>query len=146
MKIINCIIVLLVLCNSSFGQDAVNHDKMTEKVNAHKVAFISEKIGLTDTESKKFWPVYNNYQAEKDLLKKNIQIPVSADISDKEADNYLSKWSEYRTKEVEIQKKFISKLRSVVPPRKIVLLFQAERAFKEEILSKVKDKCRISKD
>ncbi len=142
MKFVFSILVTVLFLATVSGQKTGHNDKMKEKVNAHKVAFITEKLALTESESQKFWPVYNNYQAEKEKLKYAIQQKQTTEMSDKEADEYLTNWLDYRVKEVELQKKFINRLRSSIPPRKVVQYFNAERAFKEEILSKVQDRCR----
>lgn len=43
-----------------------------EKIQALKIAFITQKLDLTTEEAQKFWPVYNQYDDEvKDLKRKN---------------------------------------------------------------------------
>jgi hypothetical protein len=42
-----------------------------DKVQALKIAFITQKLTLTTGEAQKFWPVYNQYDNEVQNLKKN---------------------------------------------------------------------------
>ena len=43
-------------------------ERVAEKVEAQKIAFITNALNLTPEESQKFWPLYNEYSAkEKEL-------------------------------------------------------------------------------
>lgn len=42
-----------------------------DKIQALKIAFITQKLDLTTAEAQKFWPVYNLYDDEVKNLKKN---------------------------------------------------------------------------
>jgi hypothetical protein len=37
-----------------------------EQFKSQKIAFITEKLNLTPKEAQAFWPVYNQYEIEKD--------------------------------------------------------------------------------
>lgn len=134
--------IILFSTTSTFAQD-VHSGKMKDKVNAHKVAYITERIGLTENEAQRFWPVYNQYQTEKELLKSQGIKPITTDLSEKEADDQLSKYLEYRVREAEAQRKYIEKIKNILSSRKILHLLEAERSFKVEILNKMSDKCKL---
>ena len=40
-----------------------------DRIRALKVAFITDKLKLTPEESEKFWPVYNQYEAEQKRIR-----------------------------------------------------------------------------
>ena len=42
-----------------------------DKIQALKIAFITQKLELTTSESQKFWPVYNDYEGEVKKLRRN---------------------------------------------------------------------------
>ncbi len=42
-----------------------------EKIQALKIAFITQKLELTSVEAQKFWPVYNQYDGEVKNLRRN---------------------------------------------------------------------------
>ena len=47
------------------GIKAQDGDKTrAEKIEALKIAFITQKLQLTTDEAQKFWPVYNQYENE----------------------------------------------------------------------------------
>ena len=39
-----------------------------EKLNNYKIGFFTKKLNLTSGEAEKFWPVYNEYQGQKNLI------------------------------------------------------------------------------
>src|SRR5687768_7964578 len=41
-----------------------------EKIEAMKVGYITQKLDLTSKEAQSFWPVYNEFNAEIDKIKK----------------------------------------------------------------------------
>ena len=55
------LIIIAFLASFSF---ASAQNGRSEKVQALKVAFITQKLNLTSAEAEKFWPVYNNYENE----------------------------------------------------------------------------------
>src|SRR5579863_5444415 len=48
-----------------------NNQPPADRIEALRIAFISEKLNLTPAEAEKFWPVYNAYKKDLDALRKN---------------------------------------------------------------------------
>ena len=42
-----------------------------EKFSAYKIGFFTKKMNLTSPEAEKFWPVYNDYQKQKNLIQRD---------------------------------------------------------------------------
>ena len=53
---------------SAFGLKAQN-----TSVESARVAFISQKIGLTPVQAEKFWPVYNEFNNQRSDIRKAIK-------------------------------------------------------------------------
>ena len=41
-----------------------------EKFSTYKIGFFTKKMNLTSQEAEKFWPVYNDYQKQKNLIQR----------------------------------------------------------------------------
>ena len=65
LKMKKYILILFVILGSFSGIKAqdVNESK-AERIQALKIAFITQKLQLTADEAQKFWPVYNQYDNE----------------------------------------------------------------------------------
>jgi hypothetical protein len=125
---------------SLIGQDNDKREKMKDKFNAQKVAFITSELELSESESQKFWPIYNSYQAEIEGLRATTNKKPTKEMSDKEAEDLIYAKLDGKSKEIEIQKKYVQKLKAAISPKKIALLFGLEREFKEKVISNMKDR------
>jgi hypothetical protein len=134
------IVMLLVPSFCMFGQNGEFKEKLKDKFKAQKVAYITSELELSETESQKFWPIYNSYQSEIEQLKADIDIKPSRDMSDKEAEDMMYALLENRSKEIDVQKKYIQKMKTAISARKIAMLFKAERQFKEKVVSNMKER------
>ena len=122
-----------------------NNDKK-EKIESFKVAFITQKLNLTTKEAQLFWPVYNEYLDKIEVLKNsrkkelrsasiNIESYSDKDLELMSDNEFLSK-----EKEVELGKEYFNKFKSVIPVKKVILLYKAEDEFKRELLRQISGK------
>ncbi len=139
------ILIFMLSAYTSFAQDNTMRTKIKDKVNAQRVAFITEQLDLTETEAQKFWPLYNAYINESTQLKSSIDLKPIKDMSDKEAEDLMYVMLDTRSKEIEIQKKYIQKMKTAIPARKIAMLFRAEREFKEKVVSNIRERRKDKK-
>lgn len=114
-----------------------------EKIKALKTAYITEKLALTSSEAEKFWPIYNQYDEKFHLLRKKEKNEIFKKISDglenlndAEANNLIDKSLTLESEEMELRKQMITELRSVISPKKIIILKKAEDDFKKELLER----------
>jgi hypothetical protein len=114
-----------------------------EKIEAHKVAYITDKLDLTPEEAQIFWPLYN---ANRDKIEKEQAAFRSKyrladmdldDISDEAATERLDAQLEHEQKMLDMRKAFNKELKKILPPQKILKLIQAEQQFKVELMKKV---------
>ncbi|MBK6362451.1 MAG: hypothetical protein IPL63_08665 [Saprospiraceae bacterium] len=133
---------IVAFTNTSFSQrNEKDKSRLREKLNTHKIAFLTDRIDLTEAEAEKFWPIYNVYEEEKKAIKEDKLVEaLNADISEKEAEKALTSIMDLRSKELELDKKYLSKFRTVLSASKVVKLIKAEREFKAKMVGKLKNK------
>ncbi|WP_299100726.1 sensor of ECF-type sigma factor [uncultured Winogradskyella sp.] len=136
-KTIITILVTLFVSASVFAQRL---DK--EKIKTLKIAHLTEKLDLTESEAQKFWPVYNAIEDEKSKLRiksTNIRKDKIADkLSEKEAKSLLLEMEKIEKEKVQLQSKLLNQLLEILPAKKILKLYQAERSFKHKIFEEYK--------
>jgi Spy/CpxP family protein refolding chaperone len=135
----------LLFCTAFFftdidAQDPGRREQIKEKLKANHVAYITNELDLTEEESQKFWPIYNQYRQEMDALKEENTPQQVKNMTDKEADEFLNKMLEKKARELDVQKKYIQKLKSAIPAKKIALLLHAEREFREKVVQNMKNR------
>ena len=141
------ITLALLVLGTSLGSIAQEKGTEIKKENkkAEKIAFISTKLELTAAEAEKFWPVYNESEAEFKLLKKEHRAAMGekkkiSEMSDAEVEKLLDTGLEIQQKELEIRKKYLVKFKEVLPIKKVAKLTRIEHEFRKRNFPKKGDK------
>ena len=117
-----------------------------EKVEAMKIGFITDYLDLSSEEAKEFWPVYNKYQDEMEVLRKGRRQNILNDqtdlnsMSDSELEKLVDSEIIFHQNELDIQKKFHPQFKKVLPMQKVAKLYRAEEAFKKKLLEMIRER------
>ena len=131
------IILFLNMSTELIAQERREH---YQRIEAIKVAFITKKLDLKTEEAQKFWPVYNNYQKElMVLMRKRREDRQKTDIDPNEKINVDLT---YESRMLDLKKKYKKLYLKVIPAEKVLLLYQAEREFRERLIKQLKDRRR----
>ena len=131
-------LLFLFVTVTSFSQK-MNRDK----IKLLKTSFITEALDLTLTEAEKFWPVYNLYNDKIQTAKFNLEYTLYRDIKNNGGINSISdeKATEIIASTIELEKQLsenkiqmTKELSKVLPPKKIIKLYKAEKDFNRRIL------------
>ena len=133
---------LLLISLTLSAQPGRSREERQEKIEAYKIAFFTEKLQLTPEESKAFWPLYNQFESEREALRKrydqdNVRIEL---MSDKEVAAYLEKSIEMEEQQVKLRKDYLGRFQEVLPIRKVALLQRIDREFKVELLREIRER------
>jgi hypothetical protein len=116
-----------------------------EKLNDYKIGFFTKKLNLTAADAEKFWPVYNDYQSqrnqlqlEKIKLNRNFNQNEST-LSDKQLEEMGDKYVDCIVQESNLAVAFHKKLKEVLPPVKVILYYQAENQYKIQLLNELQN-------
>lgn len=120
-----------------------------EKIKAQKVAFITQKLDLTPDESAKFWPVYNEYDAQKEAINKafrqKVKVYRKSTMNDSQADTLIIAEITHEQALLDLKKSFIAKFKAVIPSTKVAKLPEAEREFNRMLLKLIKERRDVRK-
>ena len=147
MKIHKLLTILLFLLTIHFYSQT-RFDEKKEQIKALKVGFITNELSLTADEAVKFWPIYNAYDDKQFSLRHNkmksfkdkMNSDVLEKISDKEALALLTQMENDEDEMYSNRKKFISSLKGILSPIKIIKLKKAEENFNRKLLQQYRDK------
>jgi hypothetical protein len=113
------------------------------KIKDLKVAYFTEKLQLTPSETDKFWKIYNQYEAERQSLKKSSKKPEGqkiSEMSDVQIDQLINSTLDKKEKEAALQKKYFVEFKKVLPPQKVVKLLYIEEQFRQFLFKKAQQK------
>ena len=123
-----------------------SQESKSDKVEALKIAFLTDKLELTSKEAQTFWPLYNEYNSKMEKLRKSKKSDFDElknkgeNLTDKELETFINEVFNSKQKELDLQKEYYEKYAKVLPIKKVALLYQAENQFKRELLRKIKEK------
>ena len=117
---------------------ASNLEIIHEKLKADKKLIVAKYMQLTESEAKKFWPVYDEYQ--KDLQRSNERLSnllenYAADhknnsLTDEKAKKLLDEWLALEQDEGKRRGAFAPKVLQALPAKKAARYLQIENEFR----------------
>jgi len=106
---------------------------MRKDIRSQRKQIIAANMKLSDAESEKFWPVYEQYISELvkingvkyDLIKRYVQ--TGGALTDPEAESAAKQWVEIDQSVAELRMKYIPNFRKVLSPKSTALFYQLDR-------------------
>lgn len=140
MKKVTLIIIALMFIAYAVVQGQGMGQTDNEKLTAYKIAFFTQRLDLSPAEAEKFWPVYNEYSARKNktqLDRISLMRYASqneSNMSDSELTATADKLAQSFIEEANITVSFTKEIQRVLPPAKVIRLFQIENQYKQQLL------------
>lgn len=135
------IVFSLLFISFSFSSMAQRGAAKRERIQALKVAFITEELQLTSEQAKVFWPVYDQLEEELSALRRqsNKQPDLSA-ASDKEIENWVLNKLDLEAQQAALKKTYIGRFKEIITWQQIATLLQVEKRFKKELLQRIQER------
>jgi len=117
----------------------------SEKIQAQKVAFLTNRMGLTAEEAQRFWPVYNEYDALRNQILEQRRSTSyyytqnAAKLSEKETDAIIQKYISLQKQETDLLEKYNARFRQILPASKVMKLYVAEVEFRNFLLRQIRE-------
>lgn len=116
----------------------------SQEVESFRVAYLTQKMGLTADEAKIFWPIYNDWQKEQTALRKiRMQHVISLrkideieNLNDSEVQSLITNELDFKQRSLNVEKKYYTKLRTSLPIKVVGKYYRAQESFKKELLTR----------
>lgn len=146
MRTLVIYIIAFAFSAGAFAQPGSRWKEKQEKIEAFKIAFITQELDLSPQEAQQFWPVYNELETElkavrKDKWTNRIEAGMMMDfdiMSDADIEDALRIEFETAEKELTLRKKYFAEFKKVIPMKKVALLYRAEERFKMKLLEELR--------
>ncbi len=138
-KIIIIAVLLFAFCIKANAQQGGK-----ERMKAFKTAYITDELELSVKEAEKFWPVYNKYDRKLFSLKvekarkerhRIKELGGPENVSDEEATKIVFNMLDAEKEASVTREKMYKDLSKILPPPKLLALYQAEMNFNKRLLS-----------
>ena len=121
-------------------------EKKKEKIEAIKVAYLTEKLDLTVAESQAFWPLYNERQNKehelRELQRSGFKKLIGDEPSEKEVEKMLYSFADTQIAIEELRKSYLDDFIDVIGAKKTAKLMRAEKEFGRRMMERMKGKDR----
>ena len=128
------------------GNDTPNRDsyqeerqQQWEEMRLKKIAYFTEKIGLTPEEAQLFWPIVNDIQNRSYALNYELMRLFRIHRQEREHkeidyEKITSRMMEIRQEQADLEKERYEKLKTILSPEKLYKYYMAEEGFSRELL------------
>ena len=136
-------IVTLIMCLMAGVTFAQHHDG--GKIDELKKEYLKKELSLTDAQAEKFFPVYDKYRTEKDILKMEERLEFKkfqaiTNPTEAESKAFTNKMIELEQREVDLLKKYTAEFEKIIGAQKTALLFIVEVEFKKKMIHEWKER------
>jgi flagellar motor switch protein FliG len=115
-------------------QPASNMEILRDKIKADKKLLVAENLGLSESEAKVFWPVYEEFQKELEALNQRLGKAIQSyaqeynakTLTDEKAKTLMTEALAIEEAEVALKKKYLDRLNGVIPAIKAARYLQIE--------------------
>lgn len=127
--------LLFGICLNGYGQRDRNVDR--EKLDAARVAFITNRLSLTPEQAERFWPLFNEHQEIRDNLMRDLRgisrKGEAETISNAEAKDLIEQRFSIQQELLTQEKEFLKKVSEALTPVQAMKLNETIRDFTRHI-------------
>jgi hypothetical protein len=143
-----CVAALTTVPVFAQSQSAdTNMEILRDKVRADKKLVVAANMELTDAEGRAFWPIYDAYQKDLQALNERLRATIQAyadaynanTLTDAQATNLTDAALSVDQDEVNLRKTYATRLRAVLPGKKVARYLQIENKIRAAIRYELAD-------
>lgn len=118
--------------------------KARQKVEAARIALITERLGLTPEQAEKFWPVYREFIQKRLELRKEFrdrQRAIDPNNPDPQKEQDLLNFGlQVKQRELDLEKDYSGRIMKVISAQQLLNLRRAEQDFRQMILNQLQQR------
>lgn len=118
--------------------------KAQEKINSLRIAYLTEKLGLTSEQAEKFWPVYREFSQERMKLRnefREAQKGVDPEHPDpKKQQELVDLGLKIKQRELDLEKDYSGRLMKVISAQQVLNLRKAEQDFRALLQNQIQQR------
>ncbi|MBL7693009.1 MAG: hypothetical protein JNM41_15555 [Flavipsychrobacter sp.] len=139
--IIKCVFLLLMAATTVYGRQG----RPAQRIHAAKVAYITDRLRLTEEQSARFMPVFREYEKDRVALRmpylKKYKLEANEEGEDRmAARQYLEADLDYQQDVIALKRRYNERFASVLDPKQVADVYVAEREFRLILLQRLKQR------
>ncbi|WP_436516700.1 hypothetical protein [Ekhidna sp. To15] len=134
-------IIILIAAFISFDAFSQSPEAM-KKIEAAKIALITERLELTPQQAEKFWPIYREFINQRKEVRRDFdQARRTFDpnkASEEENKKMLEMANQVKERQLKLEQQYSVRLQKVITTRQLNSLRKAETDFKEMLIRRLR--------
>lgn len=118
--------------------------KAREKMEAARIALITDRLGLTPQQAEKFWPIYREFTQKRLEMRNEFrqrQMGIDpANPDPKKQEELVNFGLQLKQKELDMEKDYSGRLMQVITAQQLLSLRKAEGDFRQMILNRLQER------
>jgi hypothetical protein len=139
------LIIVLVL----FGYNALaqnNNQDAKSKLEAARIALITDRLGLSPNQAQKFWPIYNEYAEQRRMIQQEFRNARKGldmnKLTEEQSRRLVKARMAGKQKQLNLETKYSDRLMNVINTRQLMALKKAEDDFRAMIIRRIEQRKR----
>ncbi len=123
------------------SQDQEKIQSVNDKIEARKIALITQRLELTPEQAAKFWPIYQELSQKQRDIRSDFQQqrrnfdPKTA--SEEEMKKMIDLGLKVKERQLNLEREYSERMRQVITNRQMVNLRRAEEEFRQRLLERI---------
>lgn len=145
-KIIAFHILILSVMSVLAQPNHKKHQEYWEKYQSEKVSFLTTYLELTPEEAQQFWPLYNQLEKERweaQKVRREMEekvLEARSSMAESKIRELTREFAGSLKHEADMLVTYNEKFLQILPPRKVLKLYQGETEFRMHMIKKFRDK------
>jgi hypothetical protein len=131
---------MFMVATATYGRQG----RPVQRIHAAKIAYMTDRLQLTEEQAAKFVPVYKEY--EKDLLAtrspymKKYHLQKADDNSDLSSRQYVEDDLDYQQEVIELKRKYNDRFLKVISSVQLSQMYASEREFRQILMRRLRQR------
>ena len=140
---------LVAAAPCAYAQDddmpQLSADRIKE-IKAQRSAYLTTKLSLTTEQAQSFWPIYNEFDAAREKLRKDMRglhkqaRDGEGGPTEAEAKDLLAKGLQFKEQELALERTYSDRFVKNIGAVKTLQLHKAERDFNKEVIKRYRER------
>lgn len=139
-----CVLSGLGALAQDVDEQVVQDPQVQEKIKNLRIAYISDKLGLTPDQAEKFWPIYREFSDKRREIRQELvdaRKELKTDNPDPAKQEELIKLGlAVKQRELDLEKTYSERLLRVISAQQILTLRKAEGDFQRIIIEQIQQR------
>ena len=122
----NILIIILFLAGSSAFAQTTAAQNAQSKLQAARIALITERLGLTPSQAEKFWPIYHEYAEQRGTIQqeyRKARLGVDMNkLTEEQSRKLLKAQMDGKQRQLNLETKYGDRLMDVINTRQLMAL------------------------